>query len=220
LLTATVAPQLQQAIDDSLKAVLSQVPIQPAQASQALATVETNTANLRKLKAELPAQQISRTAAVLEKAVVQYSDIPSAWGAAAQMVSYRSDLRVVPIEQPDCYRTQGLGDWHFYSPIMKYHDCTLNLDDVAEFNAVAPHIRQGPQNAPTATGQVIPTISLANGIVTYSGGEMIAIEKLLCQNCSFNLRSPEKIPPPPGRALSQQLLIADLNNVSLGLPKA
>jgi hypothetical protein len=69
LLTATVAPQLLQAVDENLRAALSETPTQPAQTSQALAKVETDTANLRKLKATLPAQQINQTSALLEKAV-------------------------------------------------------------------------------------------------------------------------------------------------------
>ena len=220
LLTATVAPRLQQAIDDSLKAALNDSTMQPEQASRVLAKVETDTANLRKLKATLPPQQVNQTSATLEKVVNQHPDTVSAWGAAAEMVSYRSELRGVPLERPDCFRTQEPEKPTIAGPMI-YHDCTLNLDDIAGLKAVAPWLYQyaGPGGTLTAYGQVEPVIVLQNGTVKYSGGPMISIERLICENCSFMLRSPETIPPAPGRALATQLLIADLDNVALNLPK-
>ncbi len=216
LLTATVAPQLQKAIDDSLMSALK---ADTPQALQSLAKVETETVNLRKLGAKLPPKDIDQSASLLAQAVALHPNSSYGWAAAAQMVSYRSDLRLKPTERPDCYLTQAGGDWHLSSPVMKYHDCTLNLDDIIRFNALAPTISQGPASAPTATGRILPTIFLQNGTVAYSGKKMIAFERLICQNCSFNLLSPEEIPPPSGRALSEQLLVADLAKVSLSLPK-
>ena len=220
LLTSTVAPQLLQAVDDNLRAVLSETPIQPTQTSQALAKIETDTASLRKLKAPLPAQQINQTTALLEKVVNQYPDNPSAWGAAAQMVSYRSDLRSEPAERPDCFKTQGAGGWHASDMVMRYHDCTLNLDDVGLFDTIAPRMWQDQANGQRVTARILADVLVTNGTVVYSGAKMIAIQRLSCRDCSFSLRSPETTPPPPGRALSQQLLTADLSNVSLSLPNA
>lgn len=217
LLTATVAPQLQKAIDDSLVSALTDTPIQ---ASQTLAKVASDTANLRQLKAPLPTQQISRTSALLERVVNQYPEDASAWGAAAQMVSYRSELQGEVVERPDCFKSQADGQPGRTMVERIYNDCTLNLDDAATFNILAPKLYQDHPDGTRSVGQISLTLVLTNGTVTYSGGPIIAIERLLCRNCSFKLRTPETVPPLPGRALSQQLLTANLSDVSVTLPKA
>lgn len=216
LLTATVAPQLLKAVDENLMAVLNEPATQPLLASQALAKIENDTASLRKLKANLPAQEVSKTSALLEKAVDLHSDNTDAWRAAAQMVSYRSELRIAPTNRPDCYKAQGPGKWDG-AKLVRYHDCTLDISNVAEFFAVEPRIIPKGKTFSEGTRYLI-TVELVNGTVSYSGGQMIQIERLLCQNCSFDLQSPDAVPPPAGRALSQQLLVADLHDVSLTLP--
>lgn len=216
LLTETVAPQLLQAVDENLRAVMSEPATQPLQASQALAKVENDTAGLRNLKAKLPAQEVSQSAALLEEVVSLHPDSPNAWRAAAQMVSYRSDLLITPTERPDCYKTQGPGAWDG-AVLVRYHDCTLDISNVAEFFAIEPRVLLQGQKFSNGVRYLV-TVELVNGTVSYSGGQMIQIAKLICQNCSFDLRSPTNIPPPAGRALSQHLLIADLKDVTVTLP--
>ena len=219
LLTATVAPQLQKAIDDSLVSVLSSQTL-PSKANDVLAQVASDTRSLRSLEAKLPSNKVAQTSSTLEKALRSYPDSLPGWDAAAEMVSYRSGLREPMRQLPDCYATEGGGGAHLADLVMRYHDCNLNLNDVAGFNAVATKIYQpGPDGKIKAWGQVSETILLTNGNVSYSGGQLIGIQRLSLQNCTFDLLGPSSLPPTRGRALTNQLLLADLSNVTLILPK-
>jgi hypothetical protein len=216
-LSPILAPHLQRAIDANLDVALHDTSLQ---ASQSLADVETKTAGLRNLKAQLPPEDVTKTAALLERVVDLHPEAASAWQAAAQMISYRSDLRGQPPALPSCFATQGAGGWRVANMVMSYHDCELDLNDIKLFDAIVPKIWQPGNVEYENAARIVPTIQLTNGIVTYSGGQMIRMQRLFFQNCFFDLRFPQKIPPPPGRALTQQLLVADLSNVSLNLPVA
>lgn len=213
LLTATVAPQLLQAVNDNLESALKADPTQQDKVSQAFAKVENDTSNLRKLKAKLPSSTVEKSAKLLEKAVTLDPDNPYAWRAASQLISYHSELiGQVETNRPDCYKTEGPGDWDKKKTV-RYHDCTLNLDDVGGLYAVAPRLVFRGMNFFGGVRYKL-IIELTNATVRYSGGPVIEIEQLVCRNCSFEFGSPKEVPPLSGQAISKQLLTADLKNFS------
>jgi hypothetical protein len=214
-ISSILAPHIQQAIDEKLE-VAVQDPTQ--EASLSFADVDMKTASLIKLGAQLPPDKVDKTSILLERAVSLHPDSDPGWQAAGRMISYRSYLRGNSPELPSCITTQGGGGWHFSSPVVNYHDCTLNLNDITSFDAVTPRLWQPGNVEYDHAYRIIPTVVLTNGIVTYSGGEMIRMQRLIFVNCRFDLNYPEAVPPPAGRALTQQLLVADLNQVSISLP--
>jgi hypothetical protein len=89
LLTGSVAPQLQKALDDSLASALVG---DQQKANEHIEFAKTVIHQLREAKVTQPAAAIETTRQGLETLVQEKATLPSAWGTAAEFISYRSAL--------------------------------------------------------------------------------------------------------------------------------
>lgn len=217
LLTATVAPQLQKAIDDSLQSSLTAT---PQKAAQTFAAVQSRTSSLRQLKVHQPEQELAQTSLILKNAVDAHPDVPAAWAASAEWISYRSGQTIPQL--PNCFSSKDLQNKEESTMIdLVFHDCTLDLGDNAGFLEIVPKLYQRRESDQHVIRTIIPpNLVLRNGVVHYAGGQIIPFGELHFENCHFDFTPGERVPPLPGRILSQQLLIADLKDVNVSIPRA
>ena len=169
---------------------------------------------------------VAPLSATVKSVVTRYPDVAEGWRAASELVSYRSLLTYgdPAVALPDCFEIHSdlvlrlknslamdrSGVMPFF---VTMSTCTLNLDVSAEYQVSesAQFFRLLEAARPGAKREIL----LDNAIVTYSGGNMIPIDRLVCRGCTFRFSPPGSPPPPRGQQLTRELLTADLRNTDI-----
>ena len=152
-------------------------------------------------------------------AASEHTDLPAAWSAAAELISYRSSaLHEFPQHLPPCNlvdikpesRTWRLPNGVIMGTTGYYlSDCSLRLEDVpplAVTDAGPFHVK------PTDT--ILLVVSLTNGEVIYDGGPIRHEGGFVFENCTFDLRT-DGVPTGAARhILTAALTSKDLIQVS------
>ncbi|HEY4358255.1 MAG TPA: hypothetical protein VGN16_21090 [Acidobacteriaceae bacterium] len=186
-------------------------------------------------------ENIVKLADALDDVLVKHSDIPTAWQAGAELVSYRSESLVkLPETLPDCSDTlppDGAGNidklevegtesyvpgftnapadtpWRTH---VELGHCQLNLDDDGHFNStrLGKYLLLVKQHHPN---MVMFDIWINDARIVYSGGKMIPFTSIAYVNCQFILKPLPETPNKNGQGFTRQLLAADpqKGNVSL-----
>jgi hypothetical protein len=218
LLTGTVAPQLQKAVDDSLaNALLDQIKA-PAQMDYAKTVIH----QLREAKVSLPNNGIQQTTQYVEDLVQARAGAPQTWSMAAEFISYRSEVlkKWGDSNLPACDEAVGKGfvsakgSHQITHGPMVFSYCKIILD------------------SPEATISLSTNLSFADVVfehcaVFYNGGSIVLFPvkvatdspaKLLgsvsFNDCLFTF-SLSTAPPPDGQKLTRALLAASSNNVEV-----
>lgn len=214
LLTATTAPQLEQEMDRSLQGMA----VLPGQSvSTQLQIFQRETANLRALNAPLSQAQSKQIGESLRSIVDAHQDLPTAWQASAEFISFRSGVpTAVASKLPSCF---SLDDQNKGSPsdyFQSYSNCVLDLNDLEGAKSHDVSLFQKHPDGTEATGTIWQRIRLSHGVVVYRGGPLVPLDRLICEDCRFDFSPPAELPPSPARRLSEYLLTADINAVDVG----
>lgn len=206
IVAASVAPQLQHELDESLKAALQK---SSSSLPQQLLRFKQETASLRMLKVPLSPLQSRETGETLAEATKIHGELVQTWEAVAEYVSYRSNAPTEPSNLPSCF---SLEDHHLSNSfsIQSYSDCVLDLSDLVGAEMHTVRISQRHPDGSVALGVMVTKIHLTRGVVVYRGGALIKLDTLVCDQCAFDFRPTAQVPPPAGRRLGERLLIADL----------
>jgi hypothetical protein len=147
-----------------------------------------------------------------------HPDLPQAWNAAAQLVSYKSaTLTSTPASLPPCdMSNMKPGQRVINTPDGVVHleggyffaNCTLTLEDLPP----------QPQPPKGKFSVVFPTVHLDNGVVIYRGGPLAEGNELFdFTNCRFDIGA-SAIPPRPVQDLLEAVLKqGDLQKVEVNL---
>lgn len=152
-------------------------------------------------------------------AASEHTDLPAAWSAAAELISYRSSaLHEFPQRLPPCdlvdlkpeSRTWRLSNGVVMGTAGYYlSDCSLRLEDVpplAVTDAGPLHVK--PPDS------ILLVVSLTNGEVIYDGGPIRHEGGFVFENCTFDLRT-DGVPTGAARQiLTAALTSKDLIQVS------
>jgi hypothetical protein len=195
---------------------------------------------LRQNKVRLSMADIEPSSEATRNMIQAHPTVPEVWNIAAQLVSYRSELQAQfgAVDLPNClslrdprmdhdhitvgnqqYDIPGFSSVKF--PHWQTHasetNCILDLDDDGSFSqtAVGQYFEEVRRLHP---GLDVVSIVLDHAVIRYSGGKLIPITEIQFKNCLFDFRAPKTAPPIPGRKLTDQLLLADLNSGSAQIP--
>lgn len=212
LLAATVAPQLQHEVDETLR---SAVIASKDDAATLATTAQNDLANLRKLSAPLPADKSEQLAASAQNLVNAHPDITSVWGATAELVSYRSGSYPQP-QLPDCF--QQIKQREPTDPIdmIRYSRCRLDLADVIDGSKNLINVSQASQNgAPSAFGTITPRYILYDASIVYKGGPLMPFSLIECYRCRVDFAPTHDVPSLAEQHLLRTLLAADPHDFQL-----
>jgi hypothetical protein len=216
------SPKSQQQLDANLALLTGQIRVDQVQG--------------RKPKAA----NVEKISAAIQAASQMHPDDSEVWRAAMQLVSYRSGLQVtLPENMPDCLDVPEFNSDQYTSkdgnktPLVpgfmnappqipwrahaRINNCVLNLD-------ANPHFAESKMGQYFASvklhhpNTVKLFIEVHDARIIYSGGPMLPVSEIRFANCVFDLHPAYTIPPPKGRALAGQLLVANLSQDVLNLP--
>src|ERR1017187_89925 len=211
LLTQTVAPQLYEAVDDSLHNAL----VMPApEAAKALDGAQASLKQLQELKVAPDTRQLNSSAALLANVTLVHPELGESWAASGQLISYRSSLEPTASTR-SCYDAAAYNPQPDIAPdadfvfVHTFSNCTLvRSEEIAyvksrgyqRFLAGLPH---HPSN-------MAITLLLDNVHVVYRGGTLINVASFVFHNCTFEFSLPAT-PPDQGKHLIRELLTANPN---------
>ena len=153
-------------------------------------------------------------------------DTPQVWDAAAQLISYRSELQngFQQNSEANCFLTPGpltatpftvavSTENGYLLETMTLEHCALLLDDVDAYER--SQIAYGNQHA-IKLNNTVPRLKLIlNHVhVIYRGGPIIPVFQIVFNQCNFTFQFPpgiQTIPPAPAREIMENLLKADLS---------
>jgi len=95
-------------------------------------------------------------------------------------------------------------------------NCILNLD--ADNYILHPTAKQFFDEVTAKFPENGKILMVQNAIVTYSGGTVIPLNKIIFVNCIFDFKPSFVIPPAGGQSVTRQLLAANLENATVTLP--
>ena len=214
VLTQTIAAQIYQSIDDSLRSALTQ---NGSDSAKSLANAQAEMKQLQDAKVRVDAKQLMQSGAVLANVTVAHPELGEVWATSGQLISYRSQSSATapPSNQANCATEAGAGPStllpgppvRFF--LVHYLNCTLVIDDEASF-------RMGPAYQQyLRVRQEFPNEYVALGLhrvhVVYRGGAVIGTAFMLFDNCTFEFQVPKIVPPDDGMKLVRGLLYADLD---------
>jgi hypothetical protein len=186
-------------------------------------------------------RKLQQLQSVIAKAAETHPNVPEAWQAAAQLVSYRYQAMDVPLatQLPDCLDTvvpgrnidrvtqldgsvvAEPGFTTSQAPKWMAHvilaNCSLNLDDDGTFSrtSVGKFFEEVKKHHPNAD---FFSIVLSHVRITYSGGKMLPVSEIRYQDCVFEVKQSSGMPSIRSRALTNQLLTANLLDGTILLP--
>lgn len=149
------------------------------------------------------------------------SNTPGYWNAAAQLISYRSDLQAnfKSASLPDCLGSHvylvgfnGSSKGYFEATLGMSH-CRLDLgiDQLQAFREFASHNVAGPPFE-----AIHFSLDLTAVQVIYRGGEILPIYGITMHNCLFQIETEEDAPS-MGKTLTKELLASDQPTVRIDL---
>ena len=226
LLTATVAPQLSKAVDDSLAAALAD----PREAKDKLAYAGTVIRQLRQASIALPNEAVAKTGAQLNNLALADSSIPQTWATAGDFITYRSQLSLgwEDIHLPPC-TDQSLA---FQISAVKNRLNTSHPQIELEHGPIKIQNCKIALDSPETTAYLsspltIADIACVHCAIFYNGGPIVLIPDVLAgestghfrgnlvfKDCSYSFSLPQ-VPPAPGQRLTKELLEANLDTVRL-----
>jgi hypothetical protein len=212
ILTATVAPQLQHEVDETLKAAA----LAPVDRADKLAeSAQTNLKNLRQLDIPIPQEAAQQLTTSTEALVESHPDSPSSWNVATQLVSYRTDLVLQPSSLPNCFDIGEDTSLHRVIIELTFSNCRFDLGDVEGAKKFPITFTQPNPGGKTASGTVIPSFFLKDVLLIYRGGATIPFNKIECQNCRVDFSPSSSLPPPTAQQVIRTLLASDPSNFSV-----
>jgi hypothetical protein len=146
-------------------------------------------------------------------------DLPQAWNAAAQLISYKSaTLTPTPTSLPPCdvgHMKVEQRVSHFPNGGIQvlfgyfFANCTLTLEDL-------PPQPQPPKDRFTVA---FPIVHLDDGVVVYRGGPLTeGNDSFIFNNCRFDIGASAVPPRPVQDLLEAALKQGDLQKVEVNLP--
>ncbi len=168
---------------------------------------------------------LTKLSSAVKQVAIKSPEIPEVWQAAFQLVSYRSEstLPLARIHLPNCAddltSLQLLSMSPPKAPDSKFtvslSSCALNLDDDGSFaqTALGKFFEEARKRNPGNEN----TIHLFAGTITYSGGKLLPVDRIDFENCLFDFKPPQMLPPDSGKLIADQLLTADLRKGSIDL---
>jgi hypothetical protein len=152
--------------------------------------------------------------------------VSEGWQAAAELVSYRSDLRTgfQSKKLRDCFDDQGSQDVEFTNPNYwtGIHDvlmtkCSLDISNVDGF--WKSRFGLGLTKLESTVGHPVPFRIFLNEVtLVYRGGDVIPAFYIGCSNCIYDFQIQNQIPSTRGKYLTRELLVADLANPVVTFP--
>jgi hypothetical protein len=154
----------------------------------------------------------------------QHPDVPQVWNAAAQLISYRSDLQtdfrqdsqsscLTPhVSGGDVSASAGPDKNGSEALTIELKDCTLVLDDVDAFSR--SQVEYGYEHVLMSRIPLVRILDLDHVTVVYKGGPIIPVSQIVFHQCSLDFQIPPgnlSVPPAPARQLMQNLLAADFS---------
>jgi hypothetical protein len=220
LLTATVAPQLQKAVDDSLASAL----VKPSQAKDKVVFAGSIIEQLNQSSIPLPSEEVVKTGMQLSDLTIASHEIPEVWETAGKFINYRSKM---------------VTGWE-NSNLPPCSETNLKIKELDVKDSIIT-VKHGPAelnyckiilDSPEATALLSPALGLADVVcnhcmIFYSGGPIVLIPQkvtadlppfllgnVLFKDCTFAF-SLKGTPPGSGQKLTQDLLTATTNSVRL-----
>lgn len=228
-ITVSVVAMKQQLADGGNKQLVSELksPKSPEQLRANLATVVAQVQTARANHAKPNTAKLEALSGAVSQVLKKDDSLPEGWQAAGQLISYRTQVSTSPnlgycVSRPwtqtfqtgsDDEDASKLPQGAFRVSEIKFHDCTLVLDDVSSFeNSDADRwaMRATPRKK-------VVVLELYNVHVVYRGGAVVPVDSVLFSDCTFEFQT---LSPPPatGQQLTKSLLAAaDLRSVSVEL---
>lgn len=161
----------------------------------------------------------------LEQAVynvlIEHPEKVEAWQLAAAMISRREPIngqtppRICGADR-DGEPNKGKPLSVYIGVLPKYQDCTIVLDDAPQI-VNSSSLFSASSLKQYARGSRRPLLQLRRAVVIYKGGEILPVDSIGCEQCSFVFDLHSK-PPLRGRFLVRSLLeAADISNVGIEL---
>jgi hypothetical protein len=238
MVTAIVAPQLLQRLGTVVTSAIS-LPAKDVAvaANQAREIIRT----LRKDKFPVQRNEIIEAASATSALAKAHPDVPQVWQTAAELVSYRSELSQItlPKDLPNCLYTivpgnnfdrittpsgqkvdvpgfssyQSSGGWMSHVMLA---NCVLYLDAQGfEDTPVGKFFAEVRKQHPNTS---LFSLVLSNARIVYSGGTILPVTEVQFTNCIFDFKPSSITPASRGRALTDQLLTANLDTGTVQLP--
>jgi len=214
LLTGTVAPQLQKAVDDSLKGALSG---DQGKAKSELEFARTAIKQLREANVSQPSAAFEATSQHVENLVKAKADIPETWATAAEFISYRSALTHEDLSQlkkslPRCVDMQphpattaeaiSPGEQTVKINPAYYENCQVELDSPGQDAMISLFAQKNP------------ALTFRHCLVIYKGGIVrlqLGMWPLMFENCLWEF-SVSGTPPASGQKVTETLLAGNLDS--------
>lgn len=216
LLTATVAPQLQKAVDDSLASAI----LRPSEAKEKANLAGTVITQLSESSVSLTKESVTKTSAQLNDLATVDGTIPEVWTTTGKFITYRS-LMLASWAQPNLPSCldQPLA---FKVTDVKNMDNGLALATHTPFELDHCKIVLDSPDATVLLSQALSMSDLIcnDCVIFYSGGPIVLLPQKLVldpkpqlkgniffNNCQFRFSLPN-VPPPSGQRLTKNVLVA------------
>lgn len=192
---------------------------QELQANLSTVIAQVQTARVNGTKPN--AKKVEALSGALTHVIQSDPQLPEAWQAAAQLVSFKSSPQGRPVDTP-CFTGGPMQDMNEpplgannYSLSIIAANCVADISDAENFSrANGSYIADWEQKL--APRRVSIIVRFIGAHIIYRGGPLFPnVTGFVFQNCTFDIAVPV-VPPPGGRTVTQQLLEAkNLNNVSI-----
>jgi hypothetical protein len=188
------------------------------------ASLEQLTAFLRDRSAageNIDKPELDKIALSVSSASYMYPALPQVWKTASVVVNYRVNRDQTYVKSlPNCWDTMK-GHWEepdkpmppntFWADDQFMGNCELTLDDGPSFRESG--FGKAYEHNLTR-GHVQLRLNVHDASIVYSGGSLIPFSHLQCVRCTFHVNATQA-PPPTGQKIMDELLTADLKDVSL-----
>ncbi|HEY3706826.1 MAG TPA: hypothetical protein VGL22_17315 [Terracidiphilus sp.] len=225
----------QKVADGGLGTIVSSLE-HPASPQQLAANLSLVTSQIKVDRAEGKApdpQKIVRLSSAVKEVAVANPDVTEAWQAAAQLITYRSQTSHLDEKNPMNYCVNqpykiemkpdipaAVRSNYTAAYAADLSNCIFVLHDQAGFERSQAAQQYGEmQRRLHAAGGNPPYLIflLRNVRVIYRGGQPVTAAAFEFENCLFEFQEPASVPPPRGRKVLSDLLVADLQRVAVPL---
>jgi hypothetical protein len=220
VLTGVAAPQLQQAIDDSLRSAIESKDVNLV--GEKAAKVAASIRILDGAQVMATSANLSSQSDQMLQLVHSNETLPSVWDAATQLVTYKSavESRFKADSSKNCFETferytphPNLIDSHIDDMLL--NSCYLVIDDVVGFD------RSQFGKTFSIERSIDPSkrlrLVLTDVKVVYRGGtQVLPFFEMIGSNCTFELAS-KAVPDLAARQFIAKLLTAELRKFTLSI---
>ena len=239
-ITSNVIAIKQQLADGGNKQIVAQLhsPQSSEKLRAALSTVIAQVQTSRADGQKPNPVKIGALSRALSQVVKKDPELPEAWQAAAELISYDTSYPSAVRVPPDlgtqirpapvsgsCYDLPTVQEGPHptgtsSTDTMVLHDCILDLSDLEAFEG-SEQVKAMKATTLGWRGAVVIVLDLVRVKVTYHGGAVIPVTLIQTYGCQFDF-DVSTPPPPRGKALLEALLSTDLSrsDVAVQLPAA